>query len=44
MAVVSYDPQRTGVVIIDPVNDFLSEGGLWRTYSRKSARSATWRV
>ena len=27
MAEVQYDPKRTGLVIIDPVNDFLSEGG-----------------
>jgi nicotinamidase-related amidase len=30
MATISYDPARTGLVLVDPYNEFLSEGGkIW---------------
>ena len=34
-----YDPQRTAILLVDPYNDFLSEGGL--LYDRSRAVSYT---
>ena len=31
-----YDPQRTAILLVDPYNDFLSEGGLLYDRSRET--------
>jgi hypothetical protein len=39
MAQPTYDPTRTGLLFVDPYNDFLSEGGkLWPRVSSSRSR------
>jgi nicotinamidase-related amidase len=42
MTTPTYDPKMTAVLLVDPYNDFLSEGGkLWPVPSLLLRRSAT---
>ena len=42
MAELTYEPELTGLLIVDPYNDFLSEGGKLYEISRSTLEANEW--